>query len=129
MKKYIRRLLKEWILYKKIIIAVDFDDTIYNFKLNNYKDQQKTVNLLFQAQKLGCYIVIFTSREPERHHEIYEYCKEIGLKFDSINVNPVKLPYGNNGKIYYNINLCDRSGLHESLKILKKTMKKYRKYV
>lgn len=129
MKKYIKRLLQEWITHKKIIISVDYDDTISHYRLNNEKDVFKTITLLKLAKKFGCYIVVFTACSEDKFESITNYCKALGIKIDSINKNPIELPYGNNGKIYYNINLCDRSGLRESLKILKKTIKKYKKHI
>jgi hypothetical protein len=127
MKQYIERLYNEWLEHHKIIIAVDYDDTIFPFKLGNKKDIRKTIKLVKKAQEIGAYVVIFTASDPERHESIKEHCKSIDLHIDSINKNPIKLPYGKSGKIYYNINLCDRSGLQQSLKILKKTIKKMNK--
>lgn len=127
MKQYINRLYNEWLEHKKIIIAVDYDDTIFPFKLGNNKDIEKTIKLVKKAQEIGAYVVIFTASDPERHESIKEHCKSIDLHIDSINENPIELPYGKFGKIYYNINLCDRSGLQQSLKILKKTIKKINK--
>lgn len=123
MKIYIKRLLKEWKEHKKIIIAVDYDDTVFDYKLGNIKTQAKVLKTLKKAKSIGCYIVIFTASNNKRHPEIRKHCKLIGLEIDSINKNPIKLPYGEQGKIYYNINLCDRSGLNESLKILNSTIK------
>jgi hypothetical protein len=124
---YSRRLFKEWEQHGKIVIALDYDNTIkaYGF-FGNDKDISKTINYVKKAQQIGAYVVIFTSRDQIHYNSILLYCKRRGIHVDSINKNPIDLPFGNNGsKIYYNINLCDRSGLTQSLKILKKTMKKY----
>ena len=56
---------------------------------------------------------------------ILEYCKEIGINVNSINTNPIKLDFGNNGKVYANIYLDDRAGLLQALDILEETMKLY----
>lgn len=128
MSKYVNRLFTEWKQHGKIIISVDYDDTVFNYSLNNHIRQEKVISSLKEAKKIGCYIVIFTASANSRHDEIRKHCKSIGLEIDCINTNPIPLPYGNEGKIYYNINLCDRSGLKESLKILNKTMKKYKKW-
>lgn len=123
-EKYINRLYEEWKTHKKIIISVDYDDTLYPFKLGNSEDIERTIELVKQAQEIGAYIVIFTASSSDRYEEIEIFCDNLGINIDSINTNPIKLPYGNNGKIYYNINLCDRSGLTQALDILEKTMKK-----
>lgn len=125
MNKYVYRLLREWIDHEKIVIAVDYDDTLYPYALGNDKDRTKAISAIKNAQALGAYVVVFTASNNSRHPEIEEFCGKIGLHIDSINKNPIPLPYGNEGKIYYNINLCDRSGLRESTKILTKTMKLY----
>lgn len=127
-KPYVDRLVKEWITHKKIIISVDYDDTIFPWGLNNKIDQQRTIELVKTAQSIGAYIVIFTASDPERHLEIQQHCESIQLPIDSINKNPIPLPYGNNGKIYYNINLCDRSGLVQSLDILEEAMRQIERY-
>jgi hypothetical protein len=46
------------------------------------------------------------------------------LVIDSINENPINLPYGHHGKIYANIYLDDRAGLNEALNILEFAMYK-----
>ncbi len=122
--KYVNRLYQEWKTHEKIIISVDYDDTLYPFKLDNTEDVVRTVKLVKQAQEIGAYIVIFTASTSDRYKEIKSYCNDLGINVDSINTNPIKLPYGNNGKIYYNINICDRSGLNQALDILEETMKK-----
>jgi hydroxymethylpyrimidine pyrophosphatase-like HAD family hydrolase len=117
-------------MYGKIIIAVDFDDTLYPWGvLGNENDRANTIKLVKKATQVGAYIVIFTASDKERYNEIIKYCKALGITIDSINQNPIDLPFGNNGgKIFYNHNLCDRSGLNGSLRILKKALNQYKKY-
>ena len=62
--------------------------------------------------------MIHTCSDEARHDEIMEYCKSKGLEVESINKNPIDLPYGNEGKPYYNWQLCDRSGLEYASKVL-----------
>lgn len=129
MCKYSKRLLKEWIRHEKIVLSVDYDDTLFPYDaFGNNKDVVKTVKSVLKAQKLGAYVVIFTATNPERYNEILKYCKDLGIVVDSINRNPIDLPYGKDGKIYYNINLCDRSGLREALTILNKARRSYKIY-
>ncbi len=122
MKKYIERLLTEWEQHSKIIIAVDFDDTIFNWKMNDYETYSRVIKLLQKCKETGAYIVIFTCSNKDRHGEIEKFCNVNNLKIDGINQNPIDLPYGNEGKIYANIFLDDRAGLDEALDILEKTM-------
>ena len=129
MNKYIQRLLEEWIQHGKIIISVDYDDTIYPWKMGNEDDIQRTIQLVRVAKETGAYVVIFTASNPDRYEEIQDHCETIKLPIDAINRNPIDLPYGKNGKIYYNINLCDRSGLTQALDILETAMYQYRSYL
>lgn len=127
---YSKRLFKEWMAYGKIVLSIDFDDTIYPWGfLGNDTDRAKAIRLVKEASQVGAYIVIFTASDKNRYNEIIKYCKLLGISIDTINQNPIDLPYGNNGgKIFYNHNLCDRSGLKNSLKILEKAMNKYKKF-
>lgn len=114
---YLDRLVREWTMHDKIIIAVDFDDTVSPWKMEDF-DPDKVINVLKLAKETGAYIVVFTACNPKRHKEIYKYLADKGIDIDGINKNPIDLPYGNDGKIYANIFIDDRAGLNESLKIL-----------
>jgi thiol-disulfide isomerase/thioredoxin len=122
---YLDRLVKEWTEHGKIIIAVDFDDTISPWKMTDF-DFSKVIDILIKAKQTGAYIVIFTACSSERFNEIRNYCSSKGLEIDSINENPIPLPYGQHRKIYANIFIDDRAGLNESLNILEFAMYKIR---
>src|SRR5688572_4690263 len=95
--KYISRLYEEWKKYGKIIIAVDFDDTVYPWGFKTEEDQQefkKVVDILNIARDTGAYITIWSACDKNRFEEIRNYCKSKNLKIDSINENPIDLPYG-----------------------------------
>lgn len=126
---YVDRLLEEWKQHGKIIISVDYDDTICKWNLNNNADVARTIRLVKEAYNTGAYVVIFTASAVDRYPEIQEYCDKLEIPISCINKNPIDLPYGNNGKIYYNINLCDRSGLLQALDILETAMYRYRAYL
>lgn len=120
MNKYVERLVKEWIEHGRIVLAVDFDSTIRYWRtVDNSKDIERAINLIKVCQETGCYVVIHTACSKDRHDEIRDYCSKVGIRVDSINENPTQLPYGGNGsKIYYNHQLCDRSGFIEAMDIL-----------
>ena len=119
--KYVTRLRKEWEQYGKIIVAVDFDDTISPWKFSK-EELQDTVDLVKEVQQTGAYIVIFTACSPDRYEEISSYVNSLGIKVDAINQTPIEIPYGNHNKIYANIFLDDRAGLEEAKKILQECM-------
>jgi hypothetical protein len=114
---YLERLENEWMTHGKIIIACDFDDTISPWRMHN-ADFNRVIEVLKTAKQTGAYIVIFTACNPSRYDEIRKYCSDAGLTIDTINQNPIELPYGNTGKVYANIFIDDRAGLNESLNIL-----------
>lgn len=126
---FINRLYEDLKLYKgKIIVAVDYDDTISPWKVVTKEFCQEVINVIIRAQKSGAYITIFTNCNSDRHEEIKSYCYSKGIRIDSININPIQLPYGNeeHSKIFYNILLDDRAGLLESINILDSALVKYR---
>lgn len=122
MSKYVDRLVKEWQQHGKIIIAVDFDDTISPWSLNSQEECTVVIEALKQAKEVGAYLVIFTACKIDRHIEIKEYCESKGVAIDGINESPLVLPFGNQNKIYANIFIDDRAGLAESLTILTEAM-------
>lgn len=107
------RLFFEWEKHPKLIIACDFDDTVFDFhKAGN--DHSEIISLLKECKALGFYIVLFSASKPERYPFMIEFMKNIDIEIDGINQNVIDLPYGNNGKIYYNILLDDRAGLFQA---------------
>lgn len=116
-KLCIERLYAEWVKHPKLIIASDFDDTIYDFHQRG-QNHTEVLELLMKCKELGFYVVLFSASKPERFDFMRKYCSELGLEIDGINKNVIELPYGNNGKIYYNILLDDRAGLFEAVSTL-----------
>lgn len=119
------RLVKEWEQHGKIIIAVDFDDTISAWGLNpeHVGDlYDKVLRLVKDAKEVGAYVVIWSACDPDRYQYIADYCAGKGLIIDAVNENPIDLPYGKNKKIYANIYLDDRAGLQEACLILESAM-------
>jgi len=131
--KYYKRLYEEWQQHSKIIIAVDFDDTISPWRFQTPEDIneiERTMKIIIEAKQIGAFVVIFTACNKDRYIDIIEYCRSKGLEIDGINTTPVEIPhgYGKTNKIYANIFLDDRAGLIESLEMLEDTMYKIRAY-
>lgn len=121
--KYVERLTKEWQSYGKIIIGVDFDSTISPYKtIDNVEDIYRCCSLIKRAKSIGAYVVIHTCCSPDRYVEITDFVKSIGINVDSINKNPIKLPFGHQNKPYANIFLDDRAGFIEAMDILEEAM-------
>lgn len=113
----VARLTKEYKSHPKLIVAVDFDDTIFPWTKEN-STHEEVLSLVRRCKALGFYIVCFTASDAKRYDFIRDFFANNGITIDSINVNPIPLPYGNNGKIFFNILLDDRSGLESSYKTL-----------
>lgn len=117
----IDRLYNEYKKYGKIIVAVDFDDTVFDYHKKGYQ-YPALMQLLKDCQELDFYLVCFTGSPKEKYPEIEEQFKYWGIKISGINKNPFPMPFGNDGKIYYNILLDDRAGLLESFDILSRVV-------
>lgn len=127
-RRCVKRLFEVYKKHKSIIIAVDFDETIYPYHDFNNRFP-KLIKLLEECSKNNLEIIIFTSGLNSRHHLMREYCNINNIKISGINVNSQDLKFGGNGaKLYYNILLDDKAGLAQSYKILKKTLKLIKKY-
>lgn len=126
-QKYIDRLYKEWKEHGKIIIGVDFDDTISPWKLKEKEECEEIIKYIKEAIYTGAYLVIHTSCNKDRYPEIMKYCQSYNLKVDSINENPINLPYGHDkSKPMCNLYLDDRAGLNEAIEILRVVMYRIR---
>lgn len=129
-ERAINRLYDEWLQHGKIIVAVDFDDTISPWRMHTWDHLALlgVARVLSACQHTGIHLVCFTACNEDRYPEIKEVFKTLGLRLDAINQNPIDLPYGNNTKIYANIFLDDRAGLSEALEILETALYRYRGY-
>lgn len=118
------RLYQEYKKHPKLIIACDHDDTVFDFHKKGL-DYSIAINVIKACKELGFYIVVFTGTHIDGWDEIIRYwTKEIGIVPDSINKNPIDMPFGNHGKIYFNILLDDRAGLGHSIEVLEKLVEK-----
>jgi hypothetical protein len=119
----VERLLAVYNKHKTIIIALDFDETFYDCHKKEYTFS-KVISLIKECNELNFTIIIFTASKVGRYPLMLDYCNQIGIKIDGINVNPSGLPegMGTNGKIYYNLLLDDKAGLYSAYLILRETV-------
>lgn len=109
------RLVRAYDERKDLVIAFDFDNTI--FDVHDTGDTYfKVIHLLVMCQALGLTLVLFSCREGTRLLDATTYCKSIGLFPKYIN------EYGHNKKPNYDILLDDRAGLKASVKILERVV-------
>lgn len=110
------RLLDEYRKYgNRFIIAVDFDDTIYDTHANGwlYKHVFSTID---KWQK-HAYIICWTASKEDRYPLIRDYFEKRSLRLDAINENAPWIE-DRGRKIYANAYLDDRAGLSIILKAL-----------
>lgn len=112
----VQRLINEWIKHKSIIIAYDYDNTVFDYHNIGYKfDRIKS--LLRECKNYGAKFIVFSCSPTERHGEMIDYLNNNDLPFDKINENIIEL-HGGGGKLFYNILLDDRAGLKSATIIL-----------
>lgn len=117
----VNRLLEEYEKYGRLIIAVDYDNTIFDFHGNN--DTYPNVMKLLRDLKPYANFIIYTCRPEKQYDEIREYLDAHDLPYDTINEPIVKLNEDDsNGKIFYSIMLCDRAGLYSAFTALKEVV-------
>lgn len=114
----VERLFNEYKQHKKLVVAVDFDDTFFDYHKKGYS-YPVVIELIKECQELGFYIVLFTGCAKDKWPGMIEYCKSIGITPAAVNQNPIPLPFGNDGKIYFNILFDDRAGLWEACCIMR----------
>lgn len=121
-KHVVTRLVKEWNQHGKIIIAYDFDNTVYDYH-NEGHSYDDVISLLKECKEFGAYLIVFTAKEESEYPEMIHYLNSIELPFDAINENLSITPFKGR-KIYYNILLDDRAGLSSAYKDLKEALNK-----
>lgn len=118
-----KRLLEEYKKYGKLIVAFDYDNTIFDYH-NNGGDYSCVVNLLRHCTMLGFEMILFSTEEDE--DKIIEKQVEcVQMRVGNL-INDMIIPpftssrlFPNSKKPYYNILPDDRAGLEESYEILK----------
>ncbi len=105
-----RRLLEEYEKYGSLVVAFDFDNTVYDYHNMGWQFDSM-ISLLKSLKDIGCYLIIFTANQDIDF--VKDYCKSNKIPYDGINENP---PFykSNSRKIYYNALLDDRAGLRET---------------
>ena len=80
MNNYVERLSTEWNTHGKIVIAVDFDDTLHPWKFASVNPN--VVRIIKDAKRIGAYIVIWTACDEARYPEIRHVCSSLGLEIE-----------------------------------------------
>jgi len=109
--------------YNKIIVGVDFDDTIFPYNKSKYnEDRCKRVREILV--KLQDYIILCLFTVADEQSLVYktEIMKLYGLDAKYINSSPIE-NWGKCRKPYFNILLDDKAGLNETINNLEELYK------
>ena len=113
------RLLDQYEKNKNLIVAFDFDDTIYDYHKKGY-EYKKVMELLRMCQAYKMTLIMFTTDEDLLNIEWKKkFCKDYGLTITYVNESPI-MPKAK--KPFYNILLDDKAGLGQAYEILNQTM-------
>lgn len=105
-----QRLLDEYRRYGSLVVAFDFDNTVFDFHGKGHS-YPTVIDLLRRLNQAGCYLICFTASENLAF--VRAYLTEKGIPFHSINENPPFFTGPPSSKIYYNVLLDDRAGLRQ----------------
>ena len=116
-----RRLLAQHETHGGLTVAVDFDNTLYDYhfeaekRLRKEYDFSELHKLLVRLKAAGCFIIIWTANDDEEF--VRRFLAEREIPYDVINQNP---PYfrSTSRKIFYNVLLDDAAGLRETYLLL-----------
>lgn len=110
----VQRLVREYHQYGRIIMAVDFDNTLFDY--HGVGDTYPQMEDLLKKAEPYTNVMIFTCRPKKQHEEITEYLNERGIKFDTIN-EPIITLNGEDStsKPFYTLLLDDRAGLFSAM--------------
>lgn len=111
----LEKLKKVYKTHGKIIIGLDFDNTIFPLQHENVDICDKVKKLIKECQVYST-ICLYTVADNKELSYKLEILKCWGIRVDYANESPIKL--GNGDKPYFNILLDDKAGLNETYKIL-----------
>jgi len=123
----VKRLLKEWDEYGKLIVAFDYDNTIHDYHNNDFIFPQ-TVKQLVDLGRMGCDLICFTSCDSSRFDEIMSKCLNLGIACMGVNVDSTAVPYRGR-KVYYNVLYDDRAGLSSVLGAMEVVIQQMRRKI
>lgn len=103
----VERLLSDYKKHGKIIVAYDFDNTVFDYHGNGL-DCDDIISLLKELKDYAT-LICYTANSDE--FLVAEYLIENDIPCDFLNYSQVP---SNPKKIYYNILLDDRAGLGQS---------------
>lgn len=112
------KLIGIWRVHGKIVVGVDFDDTVFPFTSSKHvEDRCEIARNLLKELKEHISLCLYTVADEQSMVYKLHIMREYGLVPDFVNESPVQ-PYGKTAKPFFNILLDDKAGLNETLEIL-----------
>jgi len=116
----IERLVLDYVKYGKLIIAYDYDSTVFDFHRRG-DTFTKVIGLLRECRPYAK-LIVYTHSDDVRHGEIIEYLDKHDIPWDTINEGIVWVNSKREGKLFYSHFLDDRAGLRSAYLILDKAI-------
>ena len=109
----VERLLKEYRLHGDLIVAYDFDNTVFDYH-NRGESYEMVIDLIRKLSTVkGIELIVWTGSSKDRYDFIRDYLKVNNIPFSKINENPYFFD-SSSPKIFYSILLDDRAGLESA---------------
>lgn len=106
------RLVEQYQKMDRLIIAYDFDDTVSPYYSNGCG---RAANVIRMAKEyLNAYLIVYTCNQD--YNKIKKYLNDNNIPWDAINENAPFIHFCNEkSKLYYNLLLDDKAGLHQAI--------------
>lgn len=105
------RLVEQYQKMDRLIIAYDFDDTVSPYYS---RDCCFAASAIRKAREyLNAYLIVYTCNQDEE--KIKKYLDKNNIPYDAINENAPFIHFNKKGKLYYNLLLDDKAGLHQAI--------------
>lgn len=115
------KLLKVFMQHNTVTIAVDFDDTIFDYK-NTGLQIEPIITIIKQAIKvLNAEIFLFTCREGKELEFAVKHCADLGIPLCGVNQSPHNPD--TKSKPFYNLLLDDKACLYDCANVLGRVIK------
>jgi hypothetical protein len=111
------RLVQDYHRHGGIVIAYDYDNTVYDYHRRGFKFNA-VIELLRECKPYASFIV-YTHSNDDRHPDIIDYLQSHDIPFNTINKGIVWANGKEEGKLFYSHFLDDRAGLSSAYRILK----------
>ena len=108
------RLVEQYKKMDRLIIAYDFDDTVSPYYSRGC---WRAASAIRKAREhLNAYLIVYTCNQDEE--KLKKYLNKNKIPYDAINENAPFIHFNKKGKLYYNLLLDDKAGLHQAIEDL-----------